>query len=59
MVVALAVGVAVVVDGVKGSGGRGHGCGGGVSSEGGGQGGRKGGGQGGHKGGGRGILIFD
>ncbi len=51
MAVALAVGVAVLVDGGEGSEGRGHSCGGSVGGE--------GGGQGGHKGGGRGVLIFD
>ncbi len=47
----MAVGVAVVVDGGEGGGGRVCGCGGGVGGE--------GGGQGGHEGGGRGVLIFD
>ncbi len=49
--VVLAVGVAVVVDGGEGCGGRGPGRGGG--------GGGKGGGQGGSKGAGKGVLIFD
>jgi hypothetical protein len=50
--VAVAVGVAVVVDGGKGSDGCGPGCGGGDSGEGGGQGGREGVGSGG-------VVIFD
>ncbi len=56
--VALAVGVAVVVDGGDSGSGRGGGGGGGVGGEGGGKGGREGGGQGGREGGGR-VLIFD
>ena len=48
---AVAAGVAVVVDGGKGIGGRGRSHGGGV--------GGKGGGQGGCEGGGRVVLIFD
>jgi hypothetical protein len=59
VVVVLAVGVAVVVDGCDGGGGHGGGRGGGVGGEGGGEGGREGGGQGGREGGGRGVLIFD
>jgi hypothetical protein len=47
----MAVGLAVVVDGGEGGGGRGRSRGGGVGGEGGGQGGREGGG--------RGVLIFD
>ncbi len=51
MAVVVAVGVAGVVDGGKGSGcrGRGHGCGVGD----------KGGGQGGREGDGRRVIIFD
>ena len=48
---AVAAGVALVVDGGKGNVGRGCGCGGGVGSE--------GSGKDGHKGGGRGVFIFD
>ncbi len=57
MAVASAVGMAVVVDGGKGSGSRGRGCGGGVGGEdgGGGGGGGKGGCEGGCKGGGQGV----
>ncbi len=55
---ALAVGVAVVVDGGKGGGGCGRGCCGGVGDKGSGEGGREGG-QGGSEGAGRGVLIFD
>ncbi len=57
MVVALAVGMAVVVDGDMGGGSLGRGCAGGVSCNGGV--GGEGGHEGGRKGGGRGVLIFD
>ncbi len=67
----MAVALAVVVDGGKGSGSHDRGCGGSVVGEGGGEGGREGdcngghkggcesGGQGGRKGGGRRVLVFD
>ncbi len=51
----MAVALAVLVDGDKGSGSSDHGRNGGVVEEGGGEGGR----EGGCKGGGRGVLIFD
>ncbi len=59
MVVALAVGVAVVVDGGEGSGSHNCGVGGGVGGEVGGEGSCDGGGHGGCKGGSSGVFIFD
>ncbi len=56
---ALAVGVAVVVDGGKGRGGHCRSRGGAVSGKGGSKGGCESGGQGSSEGTGRGVLIFD
>ncbi len=56
---AVAVALAVLVDGGEGSGIRDCGRDGGVVEEGGGEGGHKDGGQGSCEGGGRGVLICD
>ncbi len=54
----MAVVLAVLVDGGKGSGGCDHGRDGSVVEEGGGEGGCEGGREGGREGGGRGVLIL-